>query len=133
MFFFSILKVDLFVNAWYVEKLLLFLYRLCPVQDLSRNFQKKMAWRAHTMWHVDFLSNHSHSWHLEEKKLTKMKTKFVLDFKHLLISCMCFKLLSCSLKRDGFLKTCHGKYGCFSVDYPWFSSHRVVNALPRQV
>ncbi len=29
------------------------------------------------------------------------------------------------------LTKCFGKYGCFSVKYPWYSSHRVVNLFPK--
>ena len=33
--------------------------------------------------------------------------------------------------RKDLLQQCYGKYGCFSIDYPWFSSHRVVQMLPK--
>ena len=39
--------------------------------------------------------------------------------------------VSSKVNRSSLLSVCHGKYGCFSIDYPWFSSHRVVNAFPR--
>jgi hypothetical protein len=34
-------------------------------------------------------------------------------------------------KSIDFLQKCYGKYGCFSVKYPWYSSHRVVNLFPK--
>ena len=35
-----------------------------------------------------------------------------------------------SFKLDPFTK-CYGKYGCYSLKYPWYSSHRVVNLFPK--
>ena len=29
------------------------------------------------------------------------------------------------------LTKCYGKYGCFTLKYPWYSSHRVVNLFPK--
>ena len=29
------------------------------------------------------------------------------------------------------MERCYGKYGCFSLKYPWYSSHRVVNLFPK--
>ena len=29
------------------------------------------------------------------------------------------------------MKKCYGKYGCMSLKYPWYSSHRVVNLFPK--
>lgn len=34
------------------------------------------------------------------------------------------------LDRKSLLRQCYGKYGCFSVDYPWWSSHRIMNLFP---
>ena len=31
------------------------------------------------------------------------------------------------------LNQCYGKYGCFSLKYPWYSSHRIVNLFPKSV
>lgn len=32
--------------------------------------------------------------------------------------------------RKDIMRQCYGRYGCFSVDHPWYSSHRVVNLFP---
>ena len=36
-----------------------------------------------------------------------------------------------NLNRHDLLRQCYGRYGCFSVDAPWFSSHRIVNMFPK--
>ena len=33
--------------------------------------------------------------------------------------------------RGDLLRVCYGKYGCFSIDYPWFSTHRLINMIPK--
>ena len=35
-----------------------------------------------------------------------------------------------NFRLDPFTK-CYGKYGCYSLKYPWYSSHRVVNLFPK--
>ena len=34
------------------------------------------------------------------------------------------------MSRKDLLRVCYGKYGCFSIDYPWTSSHRVISLFP---
>ena len=34
------------------------------------------------------------------------------------------KLPLIAVSRKDLLRQCYGKYGCFSVDYPWFSTRR---------
>lgn len=38
---------------------------------------------------------------------------------------------SLNLDRRRILQQCFGKYGCFSVDHPWFSSHRPLSFFPK--
>ena len=36
-----------------------------------------------------------------------------------------------SFNKTAFFSQCYGKYGCYTIDYPYMNSHRVVNAYPR--
>ncbi len=40
------------------------------------------------------------------------------------------RLLTGQTRRD-LLRVCYGKYGCFSVDWPWFNTYRVLNLIPK--
>ena len=56
-----------------------------------------------------------------ERMWMRITILLVIISNHLRIQC--FKL-------DPFTK-CYGKYGCYSLKYPWYSSHRVVNLFPK--
>ena len=40
------------------------------------------------------------------------------------------RLINGKARRD-LLRVCYGRYGCFSLDWPWFSSRRVINSIPK--
>ncbi len=33
--------------------------------------------------------------------------------------------------RHDLLNVCYGRFGCFSLDYPWVSARRLINMVPK--
>lgn len=66
---------------------------------------------------------------MRQKKLHQSQSNNDVRMNILFIVTLLFQASRCFISDP--LTKCYGKYGCISLKYPWYSSHRVVNLFPK--